>query len=437
MTSTVRILGSRAREQMPGTSITLLAPGFRGSLTQEPPDAGRLEPDLPFTEAAAGADVMLAAQLTVNLEARPPDGGPELRSRSAVAAYPRLIVPRRKGVAYALLQTDARGFSRFVWPLSRDGDEAIFPLTSTCAGPTRRTLRVFMWAASPVQGPGTYAVISQWERQRRPHRLLQLGANGAWEAPDPESLTRGPCLLLLHGCFGTPHSAFGDWLNHASFASLREQYGGRCLAFAHPTLSVTIEENLQFLVASLPWLPTLDIVGHGRGGLLARAMAADGRARVRRAVLVGTPNLGTPLAQERRAASFLDGHVGLLSWSQRTTALPVLEGALSLARCVALGLAVTLPGVEQLAPDSALLAKLAAGETATRWFTVGARFTTTDPDAVIPGLDEPGDFVVPQDSCQLAPAQLTDGLRLSGNDAHHHGYFSNPAVREQLAAWLS
>ena len=37
MTSTVRILGSRAREQVPGTSITLLAPGFSGSLAQLTP----------------------------------------------------------------------------------------------------------------------------------------------------------------------------------------------------------------------------------------------------------------------------------------------------------------------------------------------------------------------------------------------------------------
>ncbi len=437
MTTTVRILGSRAREQVPGTSIKLLAPGFRGSLTQESPAAMVTEPDLPFAEAAAGADVMPAGQLTMNIEARPPDDGPELRSRSAVAAYPRLIVPRRKGVAYALLQTDSRGFSRFVMPVSREGDEAIFTLTTRRAGPTRRTLRVFMWAASPVMGPGTHAVVSHWERQHRPHRLLQLGASGAWESPDNESLTRGPCLLLLHGCFGTPHSAFGEWLDHHSFSTLYAQYGGRCLAFAHPTLSVAIEENLRLLVASLPWLPTLDVVGHGRGGLLARALAADGRARVRRAVLVGTPNQGTPLAHERRVANFLDGHIGLLAWSRRNTALPVLEGALSLARCVALGLPVALPGLEQLAPESPLLAKLAAGESATRWFTIGARFTATDTDAIAPGLDEPGDFVVPADSCQLPTTQLTDCLRLSGSDAHHHGYFSSRAVREQLTAWLT
>ena len=60
---------------------------------------------------------MLAAQLTLSIEARPAEGL-GLRSRSAVAAHPRVIVPRRSGVAYALLQTDETGTSSFVCPRS-------------------------------------------------------------------------------------------------------------------------------------------------------------------------------------------------------------------------------------------------------------------------------------------------------------------------------
>ena len=116
MTTTVRILGSRAREQVPGTGITLLAPGFRGALTQLAAGAAPVaDHDLPFAEAAAGAEVMLAAQLTLSIEARPAEGL-GLRSRSAVAAHPRVIVPRRSGVAYALLQTDETGASSLVLP---------------------------------------------------------------------------------------------------------------------------------------------------------------------------------------------------------------------------------------------------------------------------------------------------------------------------------
>src|SRR5205085_5647497 len=91
MTTTVRILGSRAREQVPGTGMTLLAPGFRGALTQfAAGDSPTTEHDLPFAESAAGADVLLAAQLTLSIEARPALAV-GLRSRSAVAAHPRVI----------------------------------------------------------------------------------------------------------------------------------------------------------------------------------------------------------------------------------------------------------------------------------------------------------------------------------------------------------
>jgi hypothetical protein len=139
MTTTVRIRGSRAREQVPGTGITLHAPGFRGSLTQLPPGA----PDdaaLAFADAAAGVDVKLAAQLTMHLEARPPDDGPELRSRSAVATFPRLIVPRRHGIAYALLQTD--GTARLYAGAFKNKEEA-GPLSELMRGAGIHTTVVF------------------------------------------------------------------------------------------------------------------------------------------------------------------------------------------------------------------------------------------------------------------------------------------------------
>ena len=134
--TTVRILGSRAREQMPGTSITLLAPGFRGALTQHA--AGVASPGATTTcrsrGAAVGAEVTLAAQLTLNLEARTATGGPGLRSRSAMVAHPRVIVPRRSGVAYAMLQTDETGASSFVLPAIDDDTEAVFPANYCRAG---------------------------------------------------------------------------------------------------------------------------------------------------------------------------------------------------------------------------------------------------------------------------------------------------------------
>jgi pimeloyl-ACP methyl ester carboxylesterase len=444
MPTTVRILGSRAREQLPGTSITLRAPGFRGAVTQLAASAAspRVH-SLPFKEAAADAEVMLAAHLALHLEARPSEGEPGLRSRSALATHPRLIVPRRKGIAYALLQTDEDGVSSFIFSETHESDEAVFPLTVVSGRTTHRTLRVFMWPAQQVQGPGVLAAVSRFERQHRPNRIAQIAPNGGWRAPDWDALARGPALLLLHGTFGTPQAAFDDWLCDESFARVLDRYHGRCIAFAHPTLSVSPDENLDWLCANTPRRQDcVDIVAHGRGGLLARLIAADGRVPVRRACLIGTPNRGTPLAGETQLPRYLDGHVALLARARRHVSEPTLQGALSLARCMTFGSEPSLPGLEAMAPDSLLLRALGAfGAPAQQWFTIGAQYSGAG--AVLNAGDpaefgaQPNDLVVPSEGCHdLGRAVTTESLKLGGADVHHHGYFSNTHVRARLDAWL-
>jgi hypothetical protein len=444
MTTTVRILGSRAREQVPGTGITLLAPGFRGALTQLAAGAApAAEHDLPFAEAAAGAEAMLAAQLTLSIEARPGES-PILRSRSAVASHPRVIVPRRSGVTYALLQTDETGATSFVLPSQRDQTEAVFPLTISARGATRRTLRVLMWPALPVTDTGALAIAARWEQLRRPSQLAQCGPDGDWLAPDWPALAGGPVLLLLHDTFSTPQSTFAEWTADTSFAPVLRAFGGRCLACAHPTLATALEDNVAWLVSQLAHLPgPFDIVSLGRGGLLARAIAADGRLPLRRVCQVGTPNKGTPLAHEAHLLRFLDAHVGMLACIPNRVARPTLEGVLCMARIAALGLAAPLPGLAiQARGDAALGALRSSMPSAQQWFTVSAQFdregghlrqpVDTDDFAATPN-----DLVVPSESCHEPGVPVTDRLRLGGSRVHHHNYFANAHVRAHLAQWFA
>jgi hypothetical protein len=434
MTTTVRILGSRAREQVPGTSITLLAPGFRGALTQLSAGvASTATYDLPFTDAAAGAEVMLAAQLSLNLEARATNGR-RLRSRSAVVAYPRVIVPRRAGVAYVLLQTDETGASSFVMPALYDDAEAVFPLTIAAQGATRRVLRVLMWPVQQVVGPGALAVASRWERIRRPHQLAQFDMGGMWRPPDWQALSTGPVLLLLHDTFSTPQATFSDWMGDESFARVLGTFGGRCLAFAHPTIASGLDENLDWLMTHLAQLPgPLDIVAHGRGGLLARAIAADGRLPLRRVCQIGTPNKGTALAAS--LPRFLGGHVAMLARASTSVAQATLEGALCMMRFAALDVRAPLPGVEALQPDRQDLG--AIEPKAQQWYTVSAQFANAGghvtPDDF---ADTPNDLVVPSEACHEPGVPVADSLRLGGSDVHHHNYFTNRHVRERLQSWL-
>ncbi len=440
--TTVRILGSRAREQMPGTSITLLAPGFRGALTQQ--SAGVVsgsDHDLPFVGAAAGAEVMLASQLTLNLEARTVPGGLGLRSRSAMVAHPRVIVPRRSGVAYAMLQTDETGASSFVLPASSDDTEAAFPLTIAMQGSTRRVLRVLMWPVQPVLASGALAVAGRWERLRRPNQLAQYTGKSQWLSPDWRALRDGPVLLLLHDTFATTQAAFADWIGDPSFVPVHQAYGGRCLAFTHPTLAAGIDDNLNWLVTHLAQLPgPIDIVAHGRGGLLARSLAADGRLPLRRVCLVGTPNKGTALAQHSSLIRFLDGHVGMLARVSANVAQATLEGALCMLRFVALEVASALPGIEALQPQSATRRESGALVTgAQEWFTVSADFNRTDghPNGAYDDFaSASNDLVVPSAGCHDVDADISDSLKLVGPEVHHHSYFANQQVREHLARWF-
>jgi hypothetical protein len=441
--ATVRILGSRAREQMPGTSITLLAPGFRGALTQLAPGvASGGDYDLPFVGAAAGAEVMLASQLTLNLEARTVAGGMGLRSRSALVSHPRVIVPRRSGVAYAMLQTDETGASSFVLPGSDDDTEAAFPLTIAAQGSTRRVLRVLMWRVQPVLASGALAIAGRWERLRRPNQLAQYMGNSQWVSPDWRALRDGPLLLLLHDTFSTSQAAFADWIGDPCFVPVHQAYGGRCLAFTHPTLAASIEDNANWLVTHLAQLPgPIDIVALGRGGLLARALAADGRLPLRRVCLVGTPNKGTALAQPASLRRFLDGHVAMLARVSADVAQATLEGALCMLRFVALGVATPLPGIEALQSENASRRNEAVHIAGSQdWFTVGAHFSRGDGhrngtyDEFSSG---PNDLVVSSEGCHDLEVEVSDSLRLDGPETHHHSYFANRQVHERLARWLA
>ncbi len=132
-------------------------------------------------------------------------------------------------------------------------------------------------------------------------------AAGVLERGGPESAGRS--LLLLHGPFSDAASTFCALGRSAFFDGVAEQYGDRIFAFNHFTLSRTPAENARMLLEALPAHgTTFDVVAHSRGGLVLRTLvekasafgALSRRFSPGRAVLVATPNEGTPLATPAR-----------------------------------------------------------------------------------------------------------------------------------------
>ena len=128
---------------------------------------------------------------------------------------------------------------------------------------------------------------------------------GAPSGPGPAGRT----LLFLHGTFSDAASAFKGLADLQFFAQVKPLYGDEIYAFNHFSISKTPEENARQLLAGLPNRElSFDVITHSRGGLVLRNLverrsalgAAASRFKLRHAVLVASPNDGTPLATPKR-----------------------------------------------------------------------------------------------------------------------------------------
>jgi hypothetical protein len=116
-------------------------------------------------------------------------------------------------------------------------------------------------------------------------------------------------LVLVHGTFSNAGSAFKALTHTDFFDRVAPLYGPRIFAFNHFSLSRTPAENAEQLLAGLPaGACQCDVITHSRGGLVFRSAIEDrvlhgdlaDRLQLGQAVLVASPNEGTPLATPER-----------------------------------------------------------------------------------------------------------------------------------------
>ena len=116
----------------------------------------------------------------------------------------------------------------------------------------RGLVTVVMWVTDPIVGAGVNAIAKVWEGRKRPYGLHQVAADGKMIEPDWSTFNGDTVLLLVHGTFSTPEAGFAGWLGQPAFAAIHKHYGGRCLAFAHPTMHTDPAENVDWLIKQLP-----------------------------------------------------------------------------------------------------------------------------------------------------------------------------------------
>jgi hypothetical protein len=311
--------------------------------------------------------------------------------------------------------------------------------------------------------------VGAWEERHRPHRLRTFGPGDyrdphgrALDADDWRRLGEGRALLFLHGTFSRAHAGFGD-LPPEAMAQLDARYRRRLLAFDHPTLSRSPEENVASLLAALPGDVDLklDVVAHSRGGLVARTLAErqdaarlGGRAlTVERIVLAGTPNAGTALADAAHLGNLVDTYTALLGFVPDVGVTDVLETIVAVAKTIAVGVAQGLDGLGAMQPGGPFLRALnaaGAGTGTTRYFALASDYEPPGRafrDWVLDHLADAlfakagNDLVVPTEGVYSANGSprfpIADRHVFSdGDGVAHTGYFAAEPTARKLLEWL-
>ncbi len=455
-------------------------------------------------KALANADVYPVKwfEMEVQADNRPPGESGAARAGGATAVTrdnePAMVlrVPALgEKVGYVVLYTDEAGVSRWFFPEqvaaqivapagagTRGGaGDVVFHLPRASAprpagvegsasrGPLaklgRRLFRVLAWATEDLVGEVALAVATRWEKSRRgyafrPAPLADADVPVSWEA-----LRGGRALLWLHGTFSTTRSAFAE-LPPTTWGELATLYGGRLFAFDHPTLHHSPQDNAQTFLSMLPEGADLDldIVTHSRGGLVGRELterladfrAGGRRVRVRKAVLVAAPNLGTLLTDSRHGVTLLDRYTFLFAELPDDAFTLSMEGLFMLAKLLVHGALHGLPGLRSMYPGGDYLRRINTGARGeTRYYAVAADFRPSAPGVLgrwgtwaggkfLQDLfGESNDGVVPTggsyECAGAAGFPIPPERRLvfaTDVGVHHCNYFAQPKLFEQLLRWL-
>jgi tetratricopeptide (TPR) repeat protein len=274
-------------------------------------------------------------------------------------------------------------------------------------------------------------------------------------------------LLFIHGTFSNAASAYGSLAESNFFDRVKPVYGDRIFAFDHFTVSRTPEENARMLLEGLPdQTTTFDVITHSRGGLVLRNLVERvqvfgplaQRFKVGRAVLVASPNQGTPLATPQRWGDTVGWIANLLEMFPdnpfTTGAAFVANGLVWLARHAS----GDLPGLHSMDGAGELIAELQAppDPSADVYSALVANYNPTKEvllRMLDTGIDQffgsANDLVVPseggwhvgQPGKVLIPAARIGcygpGGNLAADSVTHVSFFSRPETVDFLVLALS
>jgi pimeloyl-ACP methyl ester carboxylesterase len=239
-----------------------------------------------------------------------------------------------------------------------------------------------------LEGDAVYLAARAWEAlYRKPQGFhggataAQLLANPPLPVSDFSPFKNKKTLLFIHGTTSNTTGAFAGLSQFPQPGTqLYQKYANRVIGFNHHTLTKSVAQNaIDFYDGLVAGTYQFDVISHSRGGLLARALKelspaqlaelADSpgwtppsgvSVQIDKIMLVGTPDIGTPLADPNDLPKAVSRLASILSSFSQGVAEIGLGALLTIFGGIVEGGIGALPGLEDMDPGSPLLGELNA-----------------------------------------------------------------------------
>jgi len=465
-----------------GISKNLVTPGIPSLIDQALQEAGL--DDQGSLTIPAGTGSVAAAPDKIVLDHPIPANRVEFaiyRDESGVISLHRPMpsAPATAKLAISAAAQTARPF-HYVIPLRHApapaGGLAQMAMLGGIAG---KVIRFVGRAVRGVAGDLVYAAAKLWEDKYRSAQGFHWGGTPAEllaQTPTPltaanwQSLEGNKSLLFVHGTISSTAGAYIGLQNFPTEAeNLWTKYSNRVIGFNHHTLTKSVPQNAaDFFTGLTAGNYDFDVISHSRGGLLARALkeltpAALGQltdpvwtprpgvnVQIGKVALVGTPNVGTPLANPTDLPEAVSRLASIASTFSQDVATLGLGALFAIFGGIVEGGLGALPGLEDMNPGNPFLTQLNAASTDnSSYYGVEADFQpagglaqaikNNSVDALF--LGENNDLVVPTLGVSQVNGQALQGTQVDAYpqsaNVYHLDYFYQQGTWDAILGLMS
>jgi pimeloyl-ACP methyl ester carboxylesterase len=356
------------------------------------------------------------------------------------------------------------------------------PRMAMLGGIPGKIIRFVGRAVTGLVGDVVFAAAKLWEDHYRPEGFLWGGTPDQLLATKPvapsganwQTIKANKSLLFIHGTISSTVGGYVGLRNFSTAAGHNEsdllyaKYESRVIGFNHHTLTKSVPQNAVDFLSRLPsGNYQFDVISHSRGGLLARALKeltpaelgqlvdpvfippAGLNLQIGKIVLVGTPNVGTPLADPLDLPKAISRLASIATSFSQDVAAIGLGALFAIFGGIVEGGLGALPGLEDMNPGNPFLTQLnCASSDNAPYYGIQADFQPTGGLATaienngIDALfgDKANDLVVPTLGVSNVNGQALSGTQVDAYpqsaNVYHLDYFDQQGTWDAILGFL-